>query len=289
MTSTSRSKWEVAIGVIELIVDLTRTILTKLSDLLLQHGDWQQKTARATLMGHILMVAAVATTLLVGVWNFAKVGGFGSLLLSIVFVIVVVAVGQFLADRFIRASAAIMSASPTRLNNVAILDCVGILLAIGGVLLLLGGLANAFSGKGVMEVTQGVVLFSFSPILLFAGWMALVPKTVNVLPTDDASAGEEAIGLMSFAAKVILSLSPLYYLCGGLAAVLVLVEALFYLIGGNARTGGIASSYTMIILPITILLPLVVYVLFLIAYLGIDLIQALLNINRNLQAFCDRS
>lgn len=205
------------------------------------------------------------------------------------------AILQYVALRFFTANEALVKNSPSRLGSAALLDCLALILLVGAVLGLIGGTVTAIRTEEFGAFIGG--LFSAAVMLLTAG-VALNPKLSNVR-IEESSAGEEAIGLASFFGKVSLVLLPLVFALAALAGVIVIVVAFF----STDRYSGAAAFIQAILQAVpgigqlgymdpglagvgllvqACLLPLFAYLGFLVLYLSLDLMRAVLEVPRKL-------
>ncbi|ATC63755.1 hypothetical protein CMV30_07205 [Nibricoccus aquaticus] len=171
---------------------------------------------------------------------------------------------------------------------MAVLECLGLVLLLAAIGALIGGIITAIQVESFTPIIPALV--SFVLLTAFAG-VALHPSLANVEEAP-ATAGEEAIGLFSFFAKAGLALQPLLFAVYAAAGAIVILFALF---GSDVSL----SLGGLILLPTTItlsgggpagaaiiasacLLPLTAYLTFLLYYLLIDVLRAILSIPQKL-------
>jgi hypothetical protein len=136
----------------------------------------------------------------------------------------------------------------------------------------------------------------FAVLLTYIALIALHPAEVNVNLESGASAGEEAISVFSFFSKVWLKLVPLFF-C--LFVVLGALAVAFSLSDRGAATAadmlstipmppgmsGLAGGAVgLAVLLYGCLLPFLIYLGFLLSYLLIDLLRAILSVPGKLDA-----
>ena len=200
--------------------------------------------------------------------------------------IIALAVAQFAAVKFLDASDNLIGSTPSRLSSMAFLDCVGLLSILGAVILLIGGIVGAIQTGGITLLIMGLVV---SILLTFFAAVALHPKLASV-DSGTGSAGEEAIGILAFFLKGALKLVPLVFL------LFSVVGALLLLVGMFAPRSEFVIMLQMMLPTIPVpglgapglaglgvvltatLLPIIAYVLFLIALLPLELWRAILSL-----------
>lgn len=247
-----------------------------------------------TRAGHTLVLVGAALGLVYSVvlavransFTFFGIGLGLTLLLAIL---------QYVALRFFTANEALVKNSPSRVGSAALLDCLALILLVGAVLGLLGGVVVAIRTEEFGPFVAAV--FSAAVMLLAAG-AALNPKLSNVR-LEESSAGEEAIGLASFFGKVSLVLLPLVFAVAALAGVIVIVVAFFSTDRYSGAAAFIESILQLVpcfeafgfmdaglagvaLLVQACLLPLFAYLGFLVLYLSLDLMRAVLEVPRKL-------
>src|SRR5690606_13089802 len=132
----------------------------------------------------------------------------------------------------------------------------------------------------------------FAVFWTFVGGLCLHPRLLNVA-IGEGTAGEEAIGLLTFSMKAGLKLVPLFFFLIALLGCFVILASFTDngaqyagLVRGIPGVGfgmpaGFAGAATVIF---ACLIPMLGYLLFLIAYLIFDLIRAILSVPAKLDA-----
>ena len=115
--------------------------------------------------------------------------------------------------------------------------------------------------------------------LVYVLSVTMRPKTVNVTVAGEASAGQEAIAIMSFFMKLMLRMVPLVFGIVNILAPFVLLffsialvvsdQPFMYVMQGGVVVSGIFGAA---------LFPLTAYLVFLVFYLLIDILQSILEI-----------
>lgn len=219
--------------------------------------------------GHAGIVAAQILVLIFSVikafqsgWSFLF-HGIGIALLLVIL--------QYTADKFLHAGQRFINSTPSRLSSPAFLDCAALLLEIGGLLIFLSMAAN-----GWINALLGLAIWS---LLKAIALTAVHPNMVNVSIAEDVTAGEEAIGILSFFAKSILKIVPIAYGVGSIFGTLALALATLSMLGGNPADAG---NNAIVLIICFACLPFVSYVLFMAYHLMIDILQSILSVPRKL-------
>ncbi len=233
--------------------------------------------------GQLIVLAGALLALIYGIVYAIKYDSFEIFLYGLASVLIL-AVLQFVARRLLDACASILKTSPTRVASVAVLECLGLVLLLAALGALVSGIIAAIQIESFTPLIPALV--SFIVLTAFAG-VALHPSLANVEEAP-ATAGEEAIGLFSFFAKAGLALQPLLFAVYATTGAIVILFALFgrdisFALGGLllppidiSFSGG--GSIGAAIIATACLLPLMTYLSFLLYYLLIDVLRAILSI-----------
>ncbi len=229
-----------------------------------------------TVFGHYSILAASALSLLIGIIGAIRLESFTFFLMSLGFAVGILVV-QYIAHRFLKAGEILIGNNPSSLSSGAFLDSVGLIAMISGILALLYSLYPAIKGPSLEFLIMGVASFVF---LEFVALVALNPKTVNLDVIEKTSAGQEAIGIITFFIKKLMRLVPILFGIGLVVGTIILLVHFFGLFGKNL---GLASMrfasprgdyFNLIAIG---LLPFISYIAFVILYLQIDIIKAILS------------
>ena len=257
---------------------------------------------------YLAMVVLLVFSLLLGV----KLEEGNTILLAVA-AVVILFVLQYAAGHFLRALERLNRSTPARMCSPAFLDCYALLHMFGGLVALLT--------LAVLAVQTGPLLLALAAIATFivcqyVAVLALNPESLNVTITAEATAGEEAIGVLSFLVKLGLRIVPVAFGVGVACGVLVLLYALFLLFTPPAereQTAAFVGADTMetaassegssggekaispeeastlpakatawkaaAILIAAAALPFLTYVFFLLFYLSIDVLRAILSLS----------
>lgn len=233
------------------------------------------------ILGHWFYL--ISALLLVIVWIVLafQLDEAGYAAVGIVVVPLAAVVAHYLAVRFLGAGEVLIGKAPSRLTSEAFLRGFGLLAFLGAVVLFLAAWYVLFDGQSWVGFALAL---AWSLVLCYAGGAALTPSSLGIETGGDAGAGEEAVGILMFLLKLPLRLIPVLYGVGALAG---FVAALWLLVQSfDASSGffvGVASHFTRGILGVA-LIPFAVYLLFLLYYLLLAVLRAILAIPAKLDA-----
>jgi hypothetical protein len=231
-------------------------------------------------IGHFGLIAAAGLGFLFAFIYAIRINKFDAFLIAIIWLILVFVV-QYTAHKFSGAGETLIKNNPSSLSSKAFLDCFGFLALIGGVVVFIVHTIWAIQGIGIETFFVGLGVFVF---LEFAAMVAFNHETVAVSIVDETSAGQEAIGIVTFFLKGLLKLVPIFF---GVGIVILTVLLFIDFIGVFGNDFKVASSWisgqmTGRSILLVGLLPLISYILFVIFYLSVDLIRAILAIPKKL-------
>lgn len=255
-----------AVNLLEKLVEIFRGILN--SSLLGFCIKW------ITRIGHFGVIVAAALGFLFALIFAIHDDSFTGFLFGIVWILLIFVV-QYTAKKFLNAGETLIENNPTQLGSQAFLDCFGFLALIGGVVALILHIITAIRGAGFEAFLMGLGMFVF---LEFLALLAFNPNEVNIKIVKSNSAGQEAIGIITFFIKAFMRLIPIFF------GVLVVIFTIMLFIAGLKLFGDLYKSawslcqwYGKLII-IAVLLPFISYILFAFFYLCIDVIKAILSI-----------
>jgi hypothetical protein len=253
----------------------------------------ESSLAKSRQWGQYAVLGGVGLTLLYAIYAAIKFNSFAFFMTGIAFV-AALAVAQFAAIRFLTAATRTIANTPSQISSPAFLECTGLLLLLASAGLLVGGVVAAIRVESVLPLLPAVVI---GAAFLYAGATALHPKLVNV-ELGLSSAGEECVGLLSFFSKTGLKLVPLFFLLLAVGGDLAIIAS--FTQNGQAFASAVTSAlqYAPLAVPIDTsagfggsavvmmgaLLPMIGYFLFLLGYLAIDLVRAVLVVPSKLEA-----
>jgi hypothetical protein len=241
--------------------------------------------------GQYAVLAGAALTLIYSVVGAIRLNQF-SVLLTGLALVAALAIAQFAASRFLGAATRAINNTPSQISSAAFLECVGLLLVLLAIATFAGGVITSIQLSSILPLVPA--LFTSAAFIYF-GATALHPLLVNV-EMSVGTAGEEAIGLLSFFAKAALKLAPLFFLLLSVGGALAIAAS--FIESGSGFVGVVASVLQTVPLPIPVpsgfagtavvllacLVPIGAYAFFLLNYLVIDLLTAVLSIPGKLEA-----
>jgi hypothetical protein len=259
-----------------------------------------------TLGGHYGLYLAMAALLLFHLMVGVKTGQVNTVLLGVTEVVILVVL-QYAASRFSVALGRLNRSTPARMSSTAFLDCCALLAMFCGLVALLGLTIVAVETQGFSLILPAIAAFILCE---YVAILALNPEALKLTIAPETTAGEEAVGVLSFLLKSCLQLAPVAFGVGVVGGTLALLYAVFLMfMPPEGREGILAflgperfkalaasvdsasldqamrlwpaqetASKARMILIGSAALPLVTYVLFLVCYLLVDVLRAILAI-----------
>lgn len=191
---------------------------------------------------------------------------------------------QYTAVKFLSTTQSLVAGNETSVGSAAFLRCTALLALVAALAALIGGFATAIGDKSIYPLLGGI---ASAIVLVAVGWTALRPELLNISVRADAGAGEEALGVVSFFVKTVMKLIPVVF---GAVLVVSTVQLLITVFRGMFAEGyGILGAYLQSLTLCTsiigaILLPFAAYLVFLLYYLLVDVVRAVLSVPKKLEA-----
>lgn len=241
-------------------------------------------TGWSRVAGNYAVLAGIVLTFIFGIIFAVKLKSFGAFVSGFVLALAIM-LTHYVAGRFMASSDKIITGTPGRISSMAVLECFGLLMLLGAIAVLGGGIYMTFVLKSAMPLITAIV---GALLIMLAAAITLNPVTLGI-EEGNASAGEEALGLLSFALKIWLKLVvPLFCLLAVAGCVLT-VWGWFDSSVLNLRLGsipflpfidmfmasGMAGPSLVLYACMT---PIIVYLWFIFASLVLDLARAILAI-----------
>ena len=284
--------------VFDVVLDFARAQFT------LQFVDLTSKIF--TLAGHYGLYLAMGVLFVFSLLLGVKMNQVNTILLGTT-VVVVLLVLQYAARRFFEAMERLNRSTPARMCSSSFLDCFALLHMFGGLVVLLGLTVLAVQTGFLSLVLPAIAAFI---LCQYVAVLALNPQSLNLTIASEASAGEEGIGVLSFLVKLGLRMVPVAFGVGVVWGTLGLLYACYLVLAPPedpekimelagffgalllaafedsgpseevfrmlpAQASAIRSSLTLIAFAA---LPILTYVWFLVFYLTIDVLRAILAI-----------
>ena len=184
---------------------------------------------------------------------------------------------QYVAVKFASAGDKLIENNKTGLSSAAFLDSMGLLFMIGGAIALLFNSYLAIKLGAFAPFLNG--LGTFVVLELFA-LLALNPKSITLEIVPETSAGQEAIGMVTFFLKSFMKLVPIMF---GVGIVVTTVLMFIHSFGLFKEGMGMSFAWMRVMgdfqaIASIALLPLIAFIIFVFVFLAIDVIRAILSI-----------
>ena len=236
--------------------------------------------AKLSQVGIYAMVLAAVGILGVGIIGSVKMSQY-ALLVGAIFMVVALSLTQYFASRFMDSGVRVISNTPTQMGSDALIEAIALItfvlslgaLVVGVILTLQDGLIG-FLVSGLAIFLSGVLVTGIS----------LNPRMLNIHIGETASAGEEAIGIISFGYKSWLRAVPAIFGVLSILGSLQLVWALIKIAVGDDGVGMAVFTSGSIMVFVGGLFPVLGLLVFLFSYLTIDVIASILSLPGKLDA-----
>jgi hypothetical protein len=242
--------------------------------------------SKFALMGHWSLLTAIALGLLTSVILSIRVGSVGILVVGIGLA-VALSVLQYTADKFLHSGAALIKSTPTQLSTRSFVDCLGLLFLVASILALVMGVVEGVETSSAAPVLEGLVQFA---VLGFILWIALNPTLAGTKIKKNTTAGEEAIGVLSFLMKGALRLVPILFGVATLVGAITLLGALIRSLGSADHLGNAIhlSGQGAKLAIAGAAAPFLIFIAFLFYYLTINVISAILSLPGKVDKLSDK-
>ena len=241
----------------------------------------------ARIIGNYAVLAGIVLTLVYAIVAGVRFKSFVAFAVGVGLALGIV-IAHYAAGRFMASSDKIISGTPGRISSMAFLECIGLFLLLGAIASFFGGIYLCIQLSSAVPLVWVIVV---APLLKLAAAIALNPSVIGI-EQGDASAGEEALGLISFALKIWLKLVPSLFCLLAVAGCVVTVWGLFDSRGAGFNLSGMSGGMPLPFIgwflasgmagPALVLYacvtPVIVYLSFIFWSLGIDLARAILVI-----------
>lgn len=198
--------------------------------------------------------------------------------------LVVLPLLQYTALQFLGATRSMVTSNATSLGSQAFLRCYALVALVAAIVTLIYAIVRSIDTASVQVFLFGL---AFTALWLATAWLALNPSLLGIRINTQSSAGEEAIGVLSFFVKAAVRIVPIFY---GVTMVAATIHAIIVLIGMIGDTQAeliIAVGRVELTAPIVMLAalsPFLAYIGFVFYFLVIDLMRSVLSIPGNLRA-----
>jgi len=256
------------VKLVEKFIEFTRGIFTeKILEFTLK---W------ALILGHFALIVAAILGLLFAIIYAIRVNDFYAFLYGIAWVILVFVV-QYIAHKFSDAGENLIKNNSTRLSSKAFLDCVAFIFMIAGLVIFIVSIINLIKTGELRVFLTGLGMAVFCEFIAMVSYNY---KTITMDVVKETTAGQEAIGIITFFMKAILKLVPLFFGVGLVLGTVFLFINSFGLFGNQIKTASawISGNITAEQILLAGLLPFIGYIVFVLYYLVIDIITAILSL-----------
>ncbi|MCP5106124.1 MAG: hypothetical protein GY950_22250 [bacterium] len=231
-----------------------------------------------TKIGHLAILAAAGLGFIFALIYVIRSNRFDAFLLGIIWVLIIFVL-QYTATKFLPVGETLIKNNPTRLSSRAFLNCFAFIILLGGVIMLIMGIIDAIKYKALFPFLWGLGVFL---LFEFVALVSFNPKEISIDVVENNSAGQEAIGIITFFIKTFMKLVPVFFGIGVLLGLVMLCIKAFGLFGDNFQQAWFFSKRISEQILFAILLPFLSYIFFALAYLVIDVIKAILSIPEKL-------
>jgi len=219
-----------------------------------------------TKFGNLFLNISLVIYLIGTLWAAIKVDSM-VMMLTAVGLGVAIAIGQFMAVRFIIAGDRVLASSPTQINNLEIIRLLGFLITAAAVAICVSGIYMSIKMSQIEPAVVGILFFVVGVI---AASLVFSPSALNITVSEGTSAGMELLGIVSF-------------FLGTAGSIIIGIRGLYLMTGDDWHFAIAAFPAQASFVIIASIFPLVIYLIFLIYYLFIDVIRAILDIDINVR------
>ncbi|MDZ7828746.1 MAG: hypothetical protein U5K33_04420 [Halofilum sp. (in: g-proteobacteria)] len=231
---------------------------------------------RVTVAGHWSLLVVAVLGLLVEL--VAAISYNGSAILWGLGWLVALPLLQYTAVQFLGVTRELVQSNRTQLSSEAFLRCYALVALVAAILILVGSIVWAVDAGRLQVFLFGL---AFTALSVATAWLALNPSLLAITVNRGSTAGEEALGILSFFVKTGVRLVPIFYgvtlLVGAIYGVLLLLgmigDTKIELIGAVGR-----AELSAPMLLWAALSPFLAYIAFVFYFLVIDLLRGILSI-----------
>jgi hypothetical protein len=194
--------------------------------------------------GHYCLYVAMLAGFSAAVTLAVKTGLLDPLLRGAIWLLAL-AVLQYASARFCVALDRLIRTTAGNVSTTVFLDSFALANMAAGLAILLGSAVLAVRSDAYSLIFSGLVLFIVCEYLAV---VSLNPETLSISIVSEATAGEEAIGVLSFLLKAVLRLSPVAFGAGVLCGTLWLLCACYLLLvplGGRDAVTAFLGAETL--------------------------------------------
>jgi hypothetical protein len=243
--------------------------------------NWFEKCdAWGEMLGNYAVIAAALFGLIFGIVAAIKQDSMSVMLVALAWP-PVLAVLQYTAVKLIAAARILIKSSASQLSSESFLSALALLSLVAGVVLFIGLTVVAIRAEDINSFWMALLLLV---ICEMAVWLCLNPGLLNVNISAGATAGQEAIGVLTFFMKALLRFVPLAYGVGASVGAINIVIDLVRFLRGRLTEAQIFQLDSGHVVLGAVALPLAAYLAFIVYYLSIDVLRAILAVPEKLDA-----
>jgi hypothetical protein len=236
----------------------------------------ESTTQRFTIVGKFGYLAAMALSVLVAVLLTFKESPFdGSHLTEGAISLLALAVLQYVGGRFCEAGEQLNRSTSENVSSVAFLDCVALLAMVAGITALIVSLFFGVHGL-YWAIFAGLAAFV---VAQFVAFTAIHPSLANVQVVPQSRPSEDALALIGFFAKTLVRVAPVVFGAGAAFGCALLLYACAQAVpSSSAAEAWLNAIIATAVLRWTGAFPLAAYLVYLLIYLLLDVLRAILVI-----------
>ncbi len=185
---------------------------------------------------------------------------------------------QYTVMQFMGATRSLVTSTPSTLGSRAFLRAYALVALVVALVAFVGGIVWSIEAGSIQIFLFGLVV---AALAIGTVWLALQPSLLALKIDERISAGEEALGLLSFFAKAGVRLVPIFYGVALVVAFVYGVILLLSMIGSSQAEIVQAVARAEMTVPLVLwaaLSPFLAYIAFVFYFLGIDLMRSILAI-----------
>jgi hypothetical protein len=229
----------------------------------------------AKIIGQFGLIVAAFLGFLFAIIFAIRTNDFDAFLIGIAWFFLVFVV-QYIAHKFSDAGENLIKGNPTSMASKVFLDCVAFLFVIGGLIILVAHLIGLIRNGDLGIFLEGLgvfVLFEFIAIVSFNY------RTITIDIVKETTAGQEAIGIITFFIKGLMKLVPIFFGVGVvIGTVMLFINSIGLFSNERIQFAWISGNANASLILLAGLLPFFGYILFVLYYLAVDVIRAILSL-----------
>ena len=233
----------------------------------------------ALIIGHFGLIVAAVLGFLFAMIYAIRVNDFYAFLVGIAWFILVFVI-QYIAHRFSDAGEKLIKNNPTSLASKAFLDSVAFLFLIAGVVVFIIQLIGLIRTGDFNNFLVGLGIAVFFEFIAFVSFNY---GSISIDIVKETSAGQEAIGIITFFIKGLMKLVPIFFGVGiAIGTISLFINSIGLFSDAKISSAWISGNANAMSIINAGLLPFAAYIIFVLYYLVVDLIRSILSIPEKL-------